>query len=152
MRQKTPSFAELLIGAAKLIPGLVVDGKPNLTAISKHTAKRGHRVPQPTLHRHVYPKDGESRRLQDEVARALEAVFAVPARYWKGEPMSDQDARALHQVNLETILLAQKIESLPQKVRDELLTRIENAATDQEELRRLLASTSNVTPIDRGKR
>lgn len=152
MRQKAPSFAELLKAAAKLVPGLLDhDGKPRLSEIARYCEKRGHPVSQPTLHRHVFPKPGKERALKDEIAKELEAVFRVPARYWKGESMNENEARALSQFNYETILLAQKIEALPPKIRDALLIQIENATADQEEMRRILA-THNVTPIDRAKR
>lgn len=65
--------------------------------------------------------------------------------------MTEAEAKALSQFHYETILLAQKIEALPKKDRDALLIQIENASTNQEEIKRLM-TTGNVTSIDRIKR
>jgi hypothetical protein len=103
------------------------------------------------LHRHFFPDPHKPRELEDDIAKALEAVFRVPARYWKGEPMSEGEAKALSDFGYETILLAQKIEALEKRARDAFLTQLDNAYANQEEIRRL-SGTGNVTPIDRGKR
>lgn len=152
MAKKNPSFADTLTAAAKIVPGLTDDdGKPILNAVARYCAGKGHPVSQPTLQRHFKPNAVKPRALEDHIAKALEAVFRVPARIWKGEPMTDREAKALSDFNYETILLAQKIEALPKKDRDALLTQIENALAHHEELQRLLAA-GNVTSIDRGRR
>lgn len=152
MRQRVLSFAELLTGAARLVPRLVnADGKPVLTRVAKHCAERGWKVSQPTLHRHMYPDPGKPRSMEDDTAKALEAVFGVRAGLWKGEPMSDQEAKALSQFGYETVLLAQRIEALPERDRARILAEIDAAHANHEEIKRLMQN-SNVTPIDRGKR
>lgn len=152
MRQKTLSFAETLTAAVRLLTELHdPDGNPALTKIARHCAQRGHPVSQPTLYRHFHPNPAKPRALEDDTAKALEAVFHIPARIWKGEPMTEAEAKALSQFHYETILLAQKIEGLPKKDRDALLIQIENAHANQEELKRLMTN-GNVTPIDRSKR
>lgn len=152
MRQKVLSFAEVLTGAARLVPKLLNhDGKPVLTRVAKYCAERGWPVSQPTLHRHFHPDADKPRDLDEDTAKALEAVFGLRAGLWKGEPMNEQEAKALSQFGFETILLAQKIEALPKKDRDRILAEIEAATSHHEEIRRLMQNT-NVTPIDRGKR
>lgn len=115
-------------GAASLIPGLLDDdGEPNSTAIAEYCKNNGHDVSQPTIHRHLNPRD-KPRALSDEIAKALSAVFGVPERIWKGEPLSDDEVRMLTQVGLPALLLAQKIQSLSPRETTKLLTLVEEAA------------------------
>lgn len=153
MPQKVIPFAESINAVTKIRPWLLnQDGRPNLSAVSRYCEEQGHPVPQPTLQRHYWPKPGKQRALSDPIAKALEAVFDVPARIWKGEPMTEDEAKALHQFDYPTILLAQKLEALPPKVRKTILEQIEQAHAQYEEMRRLTQNNPNVTPIERGKR
>lgn len=54
-------------------------------------------------------------------------VFRIPERIWKGEPVSDDEARMITEVGLPALLLAQKLERLSPRARDTLLNQIEEA-------------------------
>ena len=147
MGHKVLTFRETLTAAAKTVPGLINgNGGVNTSAVARHCRDKGHPVSQPTLHRHY--KGKRSRRVDDETAQALSAVFRIPARIWKGDQLADNEEQALSQANLEDLLLAQKIGRLPKKARDNILNQIEDAADSQEQLKRAL-TTGNVTPITR---
>jgi hypothetical protein len=74
-------------------------------------------------------------KLNDDVAKALSAVFHIPARIWKGEPMSDDEARMITEVGLPALLMARKLEKLPPKFRQTILEQIEQAH-EHEKLKR----------------
>lgn len=152
MPKRIVPFADTLRAAARLVPKLLDgDGEPVISRVAAYCAEKGHPVSQPTLQRHYKPSQTKPRALDDPTAKALEHVFRIPARIWKGEPVTEDEARAITQFGYQTILLAQKIEALPPRIREALLIQIENAHANQEEMQRLLAG-SNVTPIERGKR
>jgi hypothetical protein len=135
MKNNVLSFRETLTAAASLVPGLLnADGEPNTSAIAEYCKENGHEVSQPTLSRHLRPK-GKPRKLNDDVAKALSAVFHIPARIWKGEPMSDDEARMITEVGLPALLMARKLEKLPPKFRQTILEQIEQAH-EHEKLKR----------------
>lgn len=150
MANKVLSFRESLTAAARLIPELVNgDGKINLTAVARYCERKGHPISQPTLHRH-FVGTTKARRVDDRTAKALSAVFHIPVRIWKGEPLTDYEEQALSKGSLEDLLLAQKIAALPAKVRANLLNQIEDAHDTQEKLKRALID-GNVTQIPRSR-
>lgn len=150
MGHKVISFREALSAAARLLPNLLDgNGEINTTAVARYCREKGHPVSQPTLHRHFYGTK-KARRVDDRTAKALSAVFHIPARIWKGEPVTDSEEQALSNINLEHLLLAQKIASLPPKARQNILNQIEEAHDSQEKLRQLLGE-GNVTPITRNR-
>lgn len=62
--------------------------------------------------------------------------------------MSADLERHLLEYKLSTIFLARKLESLPQRVRDNIYNQIETAFEQQEQLQRAIDAGS-VSPIDR---
>jgi hypothetical protein len=148
MHHKVLTFRETLTGAARTLPHLLdSNGEVNTSAVARYCRDKGHPVSQPTIHRH-YTGKGKRRSVDDKTAKALSAVFHIPARIWKGEPVTDNEARALSKASLETILIAQKLDELPEKARNTILNQIEDAHEAHEKLQRALAD-GNVTSITR---
>ena len=136
------------MAAARLLPQLLDgNGQVNTSAVARYCRDKGHPVSQPTLHRH-FRGTTKARRVDDKTANALSAVFHIPARIWKGEPVTDNEEQALSNINLEDILLARKIAALPHKQRATILSQVEDASEANEKLKRALAD-GNVTSITR---
>lgn len=142
------SFKEILEEASKSVPGLhTADGRLNLTAVAKYYERRGHPVSQPTLHR-LYK--GEHKTLSRDTLEATHLVFRIPRAILRGEPMRPEMEDLLADYKLSTLLLAQKIESLPKEFRDAINAQVEAYLDQREQLSR--AFQGNVTPIDKSRR
>jgi hypothetical protein len=139
-------FADIVMAAARSVPELWDgDGKLNLTALSRYYKRKGHPVTQPTLHRLF---SGKHSQPSDRVIEATHHVMRVPRSQLRGDPMSPDLERLLTDYNLSTLLLAKKLESLPQRIRDNIYTLIENELDREDQLRRAIDSGS-VTPFER---
>lgn len=150
MNHKVISFRETLTAATRLIPGLwTADGELNTTAVARYCKEKGHPVSQPTLHRHFYGTQ-KARRVDDKTAKALSAVFHIRAGIWKGEPLTEDEEKALSQFDFRHILIAQKLEGLPERVRNNILNQIEDAHEASEKLKRAGDGGSS-TPPDRSR-
>lgn len=139
-------FAEIVTEAAKSIPEVWdADGNLNLAAVARYYKRRGHPVTQPTLHRLF---SGKHAQPSSRVIEATHHVMRVPRGLLRGDPMSADLERHLLEYKLSTIFLARKLESLPQRVRDNIYNQIETAFEQQEQLQRAIDAGS-VSPIDR---
>lgn len=142
------SFREILEGAARSIPGLwTADDKLNLSAVARYYQKRGYPVTQPTLQR-LYK--GTHKTLSKATIDATHLVFRVPKAILRGEPMRPEMEELLADYKLSTLLLAQKIESLPKEARDSILGQIEVFLDQKDQLTR--AFQGNVTSIDKNRK
>ena len=152
MTRKGLSFREILDAAAKLVPQLRnADGKVVLSAVARYCKAKGHPVSQPTLSRHYKGPTKDGHELDIKTAEALCAVFRIPTGVWRGEALGAQMDNALTKASLEDLLLAERIQRLPKKARDNILEQIEEILEREEKLKRAYAE-SNVTPIDRDRR
>ena len=151
MRHKGLSFREILDSATRLVPRLrKSDGSINLSAVSSHCKEHGHPVSQSTLYRHYWGEQ-DARELSQETIDALCLVFRLPRSLLEGDAIGADMEKALTKVSLETLLLAEKIQRLPMKARDNLLNQVEEILDREEQLKRAFED-SNVVPIDRERR
>lgn len=148
MARRQLSFKELIEAAAQPYKELWHEsGKLNLGAMARHYKAKGHPVSEATLSRIL-------RKLQEvgpDTVDATHHVFGLPKALLRGEPMTSDAEKALTDYKLSTILLAQRLESLP---KDEYYAIAEQVERALERERRLQEAykTGNVTPIDRAKR
>lgn len=150
MPTKGLTFRELLTAAAKSVPELwTQDGELNLTAVARYCAKKGQKISQPTLHRHF--EGSKHKELSQGTIDAISKVFRIPRNLLRGEPMAAEFEKLLTDYKLSTLLLAQKIELLPESVRRNILNQIEDALEREEQLKRAY-SQSNITPLDKNRR
>lgn len=146
MTTKGIPFADIVTAAAKTIPELWdQDGNLNLAAVARYYTRRGYPVTQPTLHRLF---SGKHAQPSNRVIEATHHVMRVPRSLLRGDPMSADLERLLTDYNLSTLLLARKLESLPQRVRDNIYNYVETEIDREEQLRRAIDSGS-VSSIDR---
>lgn len=141
-------FAEIVRAAAKSVPELWdQDGNLNLAAVARYYKRKGHPVTQPTLHRLFSGKHGQP---SNRVIEATHQVMRVPRSLLRGDPMGADLDRLLTDYNLSTLFLAKKLESLPQRVRENIFNQIETAIEHEEQLRRAIDSGS-IASIERTK-
>lgn len=141
-------FADIVTAASKSIPEVWdQDGKLNLAALSRYYARKGHPVTQPTLHRLF---SGKHAQPSSRVIEATHYVMRLPRSLLRGDPMSVDLERLLTDYNLSTLLLAKKLESLPQRVRDNIYNYIETEIEREDQLRRAIDSGS-VASIERSR-
>lgn len=145
---RTFTFREVLEAAAKPYPALwKSDGTLNSTALARYYKSKGHPVAQGTLHRLLH---GKHKEVSKETAEATTAVFRVPKHLLRGEPVSSELEKLLTDYKLSTLLLAQKIESLPKDAYQSIVDHLNSLLEREERLKQL--RPDNVTPIDRSKR
>lgn len=148
MSSKRLTFKEIVSAAAKSVPELWdQDGRLNLAALARYYKKKGCPITQPTLHRLFTGKHAEP---SNRVIDATHKVLRVPRSLLRGEPVSPELERLLTDYNLSTLLLAKKIEGLPQRVRDNIYNYVETEIEREEQIRRAI-DAGTVTPIDRSK-
>lgn len=150
MGSAPPSLRQLLKNAAETVEGLLdADGEVNTSAMARHTAKQGHPVSQATLHRIYNAADpSKPHRMKAEVVEALHLVFGIPRSMLRGEPMSAELEEILGRVPLTTLLLAEKLQKLDPKVRNNIKAQIDLEIERQAALKRA-QTAGNVTPIRR---
>lgn len=145
---RTFSFREILEAAAKPHRGLwKSDGTLNSTALARFYKERGYPVAQGTIHRLL---SGKHKEVSRETAEATHHVFRVPMHILRGEPVSVELEKLLTEYKLSTLLLAQKIESLPKDAYQSVVDHLESLLQREERLQQL--RPNNVTPIDRSRR
>jgi hypothetical protein len=142
-------FGELLHTAARGYPALWRDGSLNLAAVAALYKKRGHPVPQPTLHRNCYPRrDGVAQQVSESTIEATHQVFSIPKEMLRGEPVTRRLEEMLARYPLEVLLLAQRIGGLPAEDRQDILRQLERMEERAEQLNRAIQHGS-VTPISK---
>lgn len=150
MKGRTFSFKEILEAAAKPFPKLWnAEGKLNLAAVARLYKDKGYPVSQPTLYRLC---TGQHKEVSKETIDATYHVFGVPRSMLRGESMSADMEKLLADYRLSTLLLAQKLESLPAEDYQNIVAQIERAAEQRERLERAMASSPNVTVLERPRR
>ena len=153
MNKKGPSLGEILLAAAKWVPGVwTAEGNLNRTALSRYFEDQGHPLSQPTLHRlfaDKTPVDKKSpRKLSPETVEAVHAVLKIPRSMLRGEPMSADTERAITQFGLDVFLLAQRIAELPFEYRENLVAQIDERLKREADLKKALEA-GTVIPINR---
>lgn len=142
------TIQQLLQEAAKSVPGVWFDdGRINLAALARVFKKKGYAVSQPTLSRQW---NGTHGKASDSTVEAFYRVLRIPRELTRGEPMNPTWEKALSKYNLSTLLIAERLESLPRADFENICREIDRAYEREEQLRSLQGS--NVTPIDRDKR
>lgn len=151
MNKKKLTFAEIVTAAAKAVPELWdQDGKLNLSAVARYYRRKGHPVTQATLHRLFKGKHGEP---SNRVIEATHVVLRVPRSLLRGDPMAADLEEILGRYPLSTILLAKRLEDLPIKTRQRIQELIEEAFEKEEQLRRAMQDSPNITQFqDKPKR
>lgn len=145
---RTFSFRDVIEAAAKPYPSLwKSDGTLNSTALARHYKSKGHPVAQGTLHRLL---KGKHKEVSKETVEATCAVFRVPKHLLRGDPVSAELEKLLVDYKLSTLLLAQKIESLPPDAYQSVVNHLNSLIEREEQLKQL--RPDNVTRIDPKKR
>lgn len=148
MPGRSLTFKELIEAAARphreLWKG---DDQLNLSALAEHYRKKGHPISGASFSR-IF--DG----LQEPKEKVIEAtyyVFRIPRSILRGEPVSAEMEKTLTDFKFSTLLLAQKIESLPKDDYYVIMQQIERALDNAEKLREAMKS-GNVTSIERHRK
>jgi len=145
---RTFTFKEIIEAAAKPYPELwKSDGELNSQALARYYEKKGYPVAQATLHRLLR---GKHKEVSKETAAATHEVFRVPMHILRGEPVSAELEKLLTEYKLSTLLLAQKIESLPKDAYQSVVDHLESLLMREERLQAM--RPSNVTPIDKNRK
>jgi len=143
------SFLDALEAAAKPYRELWrVDGKLSLAGLKRHYEKRGHPVSDASLSRIFSGKQEPG----EDTIEATYRVFGIPKGILRGDPVSAEMEKTLTDYKLSTLLLAQRIESLPKDDYYLIVQAVERALEHQQKLQAALESSANVTSIDRRKR
>lgn len=148
MAKKPPTFKELIEAAARPYRELWRGDKLNLGALSRRCEAKGHPLSQASLSRIL-------RGLQEVGPDAIEAThhaLGIPKALLRGEAMSSEVERLLTDYKLSTLLLAQKLESLPKDEYHAIIEQIDRVLEREERLRDAVRSTGNVTLLDRARR
>lgn len=141
------TFKEVLTEAARAYPDLwMADGRLNVAAVARHYKSKGHPVPQATLSRIL---NGKHQRPSEGTIEATAYVFRIPRAMVRGEPMTQPMEKLLADYKLSTLLLAQKLESLPREDFANICREIERAFDREETLKRALQH-SNITHLRPG--
>jgi hypothetical protein len=145
MAGRTLTFKELIEAAAlphrELWKG---DGQLNLTALAEHYKKKGHPISGASFSR-IF--DG-TQQPKEKTIDATHFVFRIPRSILRGEPVSAEMEKTLTDFKFSTLLLAQKIETLPKDDYYVIMQQIERALDNAEKLREAMKS-GNVASIDR---
>jgi hypothetical protein len=148
MAKQPRSFKDLIEAAAQPYKELWRnDGRLNLGAVSRHYKAKGHPISEATLSRIL-------RGLQEvgpDTVDATHHTFGLPKPLLRGEPMSSDAEKALTDYKLSTILLAQRLESLPKEDYYAISEQIDRALEHKRRLEEAYR-TGNVTSIERAKR
>lgn len=149
MARRQLSFKELIEAAAQPYKELWrPDGRLNLGAVARHYKAKGRPISEATLSRIL-------RGLQEvgpDTVDATHHTFGLPKALLRGEPMTSDAEKALTDYKLSTILLAQRLESLPKEDYFAISEQIERALEHKKKLEEAYRSSGNVTPIERAKR
>lgn len=149
-QQKTTKneFRELLREACRSHPSLwKSDGEHlSINAVAAYLTKKGYPINQPTLSRQY---NGQL-PLNEGTINAVYHVFGLPRALLRGEQGQEME-RLLSEYRLSTLLVAQRLESLPRKKYDLLVQQINDAVEEEERIQRLM-ETANVTTITKAKR
>jgi len=147
-RRLSITFREALEAAAKPHRELWRDGKLSLAGLRRHYAKRGHPVSDASLSRIFRGKQEPG----EDIIEATHRAFGLEKSILRGEPVSAEMAKALTDFKYSTLLLAERIESLPKDDYYVIMQHIERAIENNDRLQQALQTSPNVTPIDRRKR
>lgn len=148
MAGRTIPFKEIIEAAAQPHAQLwKADGRLNLNALAKYFKKKGYGVSAASFSRIFAGLQTPG----DDVIEAVNHVLSVPRGILRGEPVSAEMEKLLTDVKVSTLLLAQKIESLPKDDYYVIAQQIERALENAEKLREALKS-GNVTSIDRHRK
>lgn len=148
MAGRTLTFKELIEAAAKPYRELWKgDDRLNLGALAKLYEKKGYPLSQASFSR-IFSGIQEPGDLAIE---ATHAVFRIPRSILRGEPVSAEMERLLTDFKVSTLLLAQKIESLPKDDYYVIMQSIERALDNADKLREAMKS-GNITSIDRHRK
>lgn len=144
----TFTFRDLIEAASKPYRELwKTDGALNLGALAKRYTAKGHPLSEASLSRILRGEQAVGDRAVDATHHAL----GIPKALLRGEPMSADVEKLLTDYKLSTLLLAQRLESLPKADYYALNEQIERILDKEKALRDALRS-GTVTPIDRGRR
>lgn len=147
MAKKPPTFKELIEAAARPYRELWRGDRLNLGALSRRCKAKGHPLSEASLSRIL-------RGLQEVGPDAIEAThhaLGIPKALLRGEVMSSEVERLLTDYKLSTLLLAQKLESLPKDEYHAIIEQIDRVLEREERLRDAVRS-GNVTVLDRARR
>jgi hypothetical protein len=141
-------FGELVQVAAKGFPELWKEnGELNLAAVAALYSKRGYPIPQPTLWRNCFlDKRGSVQHPKETTIEATYSVLGIPREMLRGESVSRRLEDLLSRYPLEVLLLAQRIVSLQDEDRDDILRQVGRMEERAVVLRNALQH-GNVTPI-----
>lgn len=143
MSQTKLTFRALIEAAARPHAELWKgSGELNLGALERFYKKKGHPVSQASFSRIFAGKQ----ELGDDTIDATHYVFKIPRGMLRGEDMSAEIDLLLTKHKLSSIMLAERIESLPKDDYYVICQQIERALATQEQLRQALKS-GNVTPL-----
>lgn len=145
MPHRKPPFRDLIEAAAKPHRELwKSSGELNLGALARYYEQRGHGVSQASFSR-IFA--GLQQPGEDTID-ATHHVFRIPREILRGEPLSSEMEDLFTKYKLSTLLLAQKIESLPKDDYYLLCQQMERALENAEKLRQSLKN-NNITDIRR---
>jgi hypothetical protein len=149
MAKRQLTFKELIEAAAQPYKQLwKTDGRLNLGAVARHYKAKGHPVSEATLSR-IFR---ELQEVGPDTVDATHDVFGIPKALLRGEPMTSDAEKALTDYKLSTILLAQRLESLPKEDFYAINEQIERAFEHKRQLEEAKRTAGNVTSIERAKR
>lgn len=147
MPQPKHTFRSLIEAAAKPHRELwKSSGELNLGALERFYEARGHKISQASFSR-IFAK---RQTPGEDTIEATHRVFHIPRVLLRGEPMSAEMEKLFTDYKLSTLLLAQKIESLPKDDYYLICQQIERAIETQEKVRQALKS-GNVTPLHKSR-
>lgn len=149
MAKRQLTFKELIEAAAQPYKELWRnDGRLNLGAVARHYKAKGHPISEATLSR-IFR---ELQEVGPDTIEATHRTFGLPKALLRGEPMTPDAEKALTDYKLSTILLAQRLESLPKEDFYAINEQIERAFEHKRQLEEAKRTAGNVTPIERAKR
>jgi hypothetical protein len=147
MAKQPRTFKDLIEAAARPYKELWRGDKLNLGALARRYKAKGHPLSEASLSRIL-------RGLQEvgpDTVEATHHALGIPKALLRGEPMSPDAEEALANYRLSTILLAQRLESLPKEDYHAIVEQVERALEHKRRLDEAIR-TGNVTPIERAKR
>lgn len=121
-------------------------GELNLGALSEFFLKRGHPLSQASFSRIFAGKQ----KVGEDAIEAAHHALGIPLGLLRNEPLSRDMEHVLANSKLSTLILAQKLESLPKDDYYLIAQQIERALDNAEKIRQSVKG-GNVTPINRSR-
>lgn len=124
------------------------DDRLNFEALARFFEKRGRKIPSATLYRICKGVHKPSER----IVEAINHVLLIPKELVRGEALSEEMSKTFGDYRLSTLILAEKLESLPRADYARIVEQIDATLDRERRLKEAMGTDGKITHIDRHRR